>query len=104
MYQNKLKVPVDFLPENVLIQELRFLDGPMCFIERVPNLIMDLELTKIDNVTSQLMGDSRYRTVHGGEGFLPEDSFIFYNSYILGRRGIFNVNILNTINIIKYIS
>lgn len=84
-----MKIPKDTCKGNTLIEELRFLDGPTCFIEQVPNLILDLEIRDLPSIMSPLLGDSKYRSVYGGEGFLPEDSFIFLNSFILSQ-GSFN--------------
>ena len=68
---------------NSLLRELKYLEGITCEIERVPNLIYDLELTSLDVVVNPMLGDSKYRSVFGGEGFLPEGSFITSDCFIL---------------------
>ena len=40
-------------------------------------------MTEFPTIISPMLGDSKYRSVFGGEGFLPDDSFIYLNSYIL---------------------
>ena len=50
---------------------------------------------------SPLIGDSRYRSVYGGEGFLPDEAFIETNSYVLSRAAISPKEPLE--NIVKYL-
>lgn len=72
---------------SCLIDELNFLDNPTCEI-LFPDHIgwdLDLELKDFPYIVSPLLGDSTYRSVYGGEGFLPENTFVFYNSFVMGN-------------------
>lgn len=66
-----------------MLDELKFLDSPTCDILKVPHLIHTAKVEKFPEIISPLLGDSAYRSVYGGEGFLPEDSFVYGNSFIL---------------------
>lgn len=49
----RLKIPINVDFDNHLIEELRFLDHPLCEIEKVHNLITDNGLTHIDDIVSR---------------------------------------------------
>jgi len=71
--------------ENSLLSELRFLEGTTSDIEKIPHLSPLLEETEFPKIFSPLLGSTKYRSVLGGEGFLPEISFVNENSYVLSR-------------------
>jgi len=37
---------------------------------------LDIEIKDFPTILSPLLGNSSYRSVYGGEGFLPETSFV----------------------------
>lgn len=81
---NKLKIKdASSLKENTLLQELKFLDSPASEITAIPHLAWDTETNEFPNIVTNLLGNGRFRSVYGGEGFLPEESFIFLNSFVL---------------------
>jgi len=58
------------------LEELRFLDSSTCDIQKVPHLVAVLALKAFPKIVSPLMGDSKFRSVYGGEGFIP---VLFFN-------------------------
>jgi len=46
-------------------------------------LISQLELTTVEDIVTPLLGNSKYRSVFGGEGFIPEEAFVLENSFVL---------------------
>lgn len=81
----RLKVEASLTDQNSLLSELKFLESPTCEIERIPHLASILEVTEFPQIVTPLIGDSKYRSVYGGEGFLPEESFINENSFCLSK-------------------
>lgn len=63
---------------NSLLDELRFLDSIACEIIMVPHLAFDLQKKEFPNIQTPLLGDGIYRSVGGGEGFLP----VKFESYL----------------------
>jgi 6-phosphofructokinase 1 len=51
-------------------------------------VIYDLELKELPIFVNPMLGDSKYRSVFGGEGFLPEGSFITSDCFILCRASV----------------
>ncbi|CAD8152339.1 unnamed protein product [Paramecium octaurelia] len=69
--------------ENELVKELKNLEEITCEIERVSNLAYDLKLQVLPLNVNPMLGNSNYRSVFGGEGFLPETAFVNHDCYIL---------------------
>jgi len=46
---------------------------------------LDLEIKDFPYIVSPLLGNNSYRSVYGGEGFLPENTFVFYNSFVMSN-------------------
>ena len=70
--------------ENPLLDEVRFLYSPTCDIEKVNHLSIGLD-EEFPFIKSPLLGDSKLRSVHGGEGFLPDEAFTYCGSYIISN-------------------
>ena len=43
------------------------------------------DLHDFPNIINPLLGDSKFRSVHGGEGFLPEEGFVDFRWFILSN-------------------
>jgi 6-phosphofructokinase 1 len=82
--------------KSSLLDEINYLENPTCEIISPDHLAWDLDLEdEFPFIVSPLIGNSSYRTVFGGEGiyiffyislgFLPEDSFVFANSFVLSH-------------------
>jgi len=81
----RVKLEATFAHRNELLEELKFLEGPTSEIQKIPHLATLLEVYDFPKILSPLLGDSKYRSVFGGEGFLPEESFVCSNSYVLSH-------------------
>jgi len=46
------------------------------------SICLDVEF---NSIRSPLLGDSKLRSVYGGEGFLPDDAFIYCGSYVISN-------------------
>jgi len=66
-----------------LVKELKNLEDITCEIERVYNLIYDLKIPQLPLILNPMHGNSSYRSVYGGEGFLPEKAFVNHDCFIL---------------------
>ena len=44
------------------------------------------EFKSIPNIRSPLIGDNVYRSIYGGQGFLPEEAFVYQGSYVLAKN------------------
>lgn len=65
---------------------MKFLDSDTCDIEKIPHLAVTLQLCgEFPSIVTPLVGDSKYRSVYGGEGFLPEEAFVSENTFVLSR-------------------
>lgn len=62
--------------QNSLLQELKNFEEITCEIERIPNLLYDAGMSEMPLVLNPMLGNSKYRSVFGGEGFLPEKAFV----------------------------
>eukprot|EP01017_Pseudomicrothorax_dubius_P013325 TRINITY_DN1581_c0_g1_i4.p1 TRINITY_DN1581_c0_g1~~TRINITY_DN1581_c0_g1_i4.p1 ORF type:complete len:548 (+),score=142.06 TRINITY_DN1581_c0_g1_i4:84-1727(+) len=74
---------------NLLVQELYYLDSPSCPVLRVPHMLHFLPDKNFPIIVSPLSGDSRFRSIYGGEGFLPDESFISPGSYTLSMASFY---------------
>lgn len=43
-------------------------------------------LKNIPHIKSPLIGSNTHRNIFGGQGFLPEDAFIYKGSYVLEKN------------------
>jgi len=68
-----------------LLDELRFLDSLTCDIEKIPHLVAVLSLKTFPKIVSPLLGDSKFRSVYGGEGFIPVNLPLIIFYICLGR-------------------
>lgn len=57
---------------------------------RVNHLSIGLD-EDFPTIKSPLLGDGQYRSVYGGEGFLPEDAFIYCGSFVISNA-VFSIN------------
>ncbi|KAL4449228.1 hypothetical protein ABPG74_015610 [Tetrahymena malaccensis] len=71
--RQRLKISAKLHVDNHLVEELRFLDSPLCEIERVHNLIIDRGLTQIDDIVTKKAES------------MPKGAFIFTNTFILNK-------------------
>jgi len=46
----KLKIPANSMKENILLEEIREMDTPLCEIERIAHLAIDMELTNFEHI------------------------------------------------------
>lgn len=80
-------IPKDIIhSEHPLLDEVKFLYHPACTIEKVPHLIQLLNLKQIPHIKSPLIGSNAHRSIFGGQGFLPEEAFIYKGSYVLEKN------------------
>mmetsp|Transcript_54212 Transcript_54212/g.62348 ORF Transcript_54212/g.62348 Transcript_54212/m.62348 type:complete len:568 (-) Transcript_54212:123-1826(-) len=70
---------------NSLLEELKYLESPSCDIVKIPHLLAFTDVETFPDIHSPLLGDSKFRTVFGGEGFLPEAAFIDTSSFVLSQ-------------------
>jgi hypothetical protein len=66
---------------------------PASTIEKVPHLIQLLVLSyliknlkQIPTIKSPLIGSNAHRNIFGGQGFLPEEAFVYKGSYVLEKN------------------
>lgn len=75
-----------------MIKELKNLEDITCEIERVSNLVYDLKIPQLPIILNPMYGNSSYRTVYGGEGFMPETAFVNHDCFILRTKYILKRN------------
>jgi len=83
---HRIRIDPSLHAGNDLLDELRFLDAPTCEIEKIPHLAAILEDSEFHDIVSPLFStSSQYRSIFGGEGFLPAESFVSKNSYVISN-------------------
>lgn len=53
---------------------------------KVPHLVLELGFRNIPSIKSPLLSDSREKCELGGQGFIPEKSFIYRGSFVLSKN------------------
>ena len=74
------------LADNSLIDEVQYLNGSICRIQKVPHLISELHLKQLPNIKSPLLKVIQKKNVLQREGFLPPESFVYKGSYVLSKN------------------
>jgi len=80
-YKKKLRELQEGESLNTLLDEIKFMESPTCLIQKIPHL--SAISGEFPTIVSPLLGDSKFRSVFGGEGFMPEMAFIEKNSFVL---------------------
>lgn len=69
---------------NTLLDEIKFLNSPTCDILKVDHLSLQLN-EPFPNIVSPMLGKTNFRSVFGGEGFLPNEAFVYVGSYVISN-------------------
>jgi len=70
-----------------LIEELKFLNEPMCEIQNIPHLAAILGLNEFETIVSPLLeSNNKNGQQTENQGYLPAMSFISQNSYVLCKN------------------
>jgi 6-phosphofructokinase 1 len=85
---HRIEIETLYAKENSLVAELLFLDSGNARSRQIFHLAKILDVTDFPLIVSPLIGDSKYRSVFGGEGFLPVEAFVKPDSYVLGKASL----------------